>query len=85
VINVFTVTFDQFNAYLLNKNINFFQINLTDPKLLNGCVLLNIDKIHFKQTHAFKMSSFSNIMMTDNTLHRLLSNQMLSRMRTSLP
>ncbi len=24
ILNVFTVTFDQFNAYLLNKNINLF-------------------------------------------------------------
>ncbi len=33
IINVFTVTFDQFNASLMNKSINFFQINLTDPRL----------------------------------------------------
>ncbi len=39
-INVFTVTFDQFNASLLNKSINFFNFfpkkSLTDPKLLNS-------------------------------------------------
>ncbi len=29
IINVF-VTFDKFNAYLLNKSINFFQKNHTD-------------------------------------------------------
>ncbi len=27
IINVFTVTFDQFNVYLLNKSINFFLKN----------------------------------------------------------
>jgi len=27
IINVFTVTFDSFNASLLNKSINFFQRN----------------------------------------------------------
>ncbi len=41
-INVFTVTFDEFNASMLNKRINFFQINkcinLTDQKVLNGNV-----------------------------------------------
>ncbi len=25
IINVFTVTFEQFNAFLLNKSINFFK------------------------------------------------------------
>ncbi len=37
-MNVFTVTFDQFNASLLNKSINFFpkKKSLTDPKLLNS-------------------------------------------------
>ncbi len=35
ILNVFTVTFDQFNASWLNKSINIFQ-NLTDLKLLNG-------------------------------------------------
>jgi len=34
----FSVTFDQFNRFLLNKNVNFFKKNLTDPKLLNGSV-----------------------------------------------
>ncbi len=34
-INVFTVTFDQFNASLLNKSNNIFKKqHLTDPKLL---------------------------------------------------
>ncbi len=36
ILNVFTVTFDQFNATLLNKSINFFKNIFTDPKLLNG-------------------------------------------------
>ncbi len=35
--NIFTVTFDQFNASLLNKSGHFFQI-LTDHKLLTGSV-----------------------------------------------
>ncbi len=34
IINVFTVTLDQFNASMLNKSINLFYIH-TDPKLLN--------------------------------------------------
>ncbi len=38
VINIFTVTVDQFNAYLLNKSINLFEKNLTFPRLLNGSV-----------------------------------------------
>ncbi len=29
IINVFTVTFDQFNASLVNKCINFFKMNFT--------------------------------------------------------
>ncbi len=35
-VKVFTVTFDKCNASLLNKSINFFQKNLTDPKVLNS-------------------------------------------------
>ncbi len=34
IINVFTVTFDQFNVSLQNQSINFFK-KITDPKLLN--------------------------------------------------
>ncbi len=30
IINVFTVTLDQFNVFLLNKNIDFFQIVLSN-------------------------------------------------------
>ncbi len=38
-INVFIVTFDQFNPFLLNESINFFQkSNRTDPNLLNDIV-----------------------------------------------
>ncbi len=36
ILNVFTVTFDQFNATLLNKSIHFLKNIFTDPKLLNG-------------------------------------------------
>jgi len=41
VINVFTVTFEQFNASLLNKSICFFYFlkKMTDPKLLNAKIL----------------------------------------------
>ncbi len=43
-INVFTVTFDQFNASLL-KSINFF----TDPIILNGTVpLINVFFFSYK-------------------------------------
>ncbi len=42
IINIFTVTFDQFNAFLLNKSIR--KKNLTKPKLLNGIYLLVFDK-----------------------------------------
>jgi len=42
IINAVTATYDQFNASLQNKCINFFKkIQLkhpTDPKLLNGSV-----------------------------------------------
>ncbi len=41
IINVFNLTFDQFNASLLNKSINNKK-NLTDPKLLNSCVTFYI-------------------------------------------
>jgi len=34
--NTFTVTFDQFHAAMLHKNI--YILFLTDPKLLNGSV-----------------------------------------------
>ncbi len=40
IINVFTVIFDQFNASMLNKNINFFKKNY--PKHLNSNVYINI-------------------------------------------
>ncbi len=32
IINAFTVTFDQFNAFLMNKSINFLFFICTDPK-----------------------------------------------------
>ncbi len=38
ILNVFTVTFDQFNASMLNKSINFFKINVLTLKTLNGGV-----------------------------------------------
>ncbi len=52
-INVFTVTFDQFNASLLNKSINFFpKKSLTDPKLLNSICykifIFQINAVRFK-------------------------------------
>ncbi len=35
ILNVFTVTFDQFNTSLLNKTIHFLKKNkIIDPKLL---------------------------------------------------
>ncbi len=39
IVNVSAATFDQFNVLLL-KNNNFNKKNLTDPKLLNGSVIL---------------------------------------------
>ncbi len=45
IINVFTVTFDQFIASLLIKSMHFFKINLTDPKLLNSSRLKCFDYI----------------------------------------
>ncbi len=33
-INVFNVTFNQFNAYLMNRDIHSFKWNLTDPEHL---------------------------------------------------
>jgi len=38
ITNVFTFTFDQMNASLLKKSINFLQKKHTDPKLLNDSV-----------------------------------------------
>jgi len=43
IINVFIVTFNKFNAPLLDKSINLF-IKIkknTDPKVLNGSKILN--------------------------------------------
>ncbi len=40
IINVFTATFDQFNASLQKKSINFLQKNLADLKLLKSSVFL---------------------------------------------
>ncbi len=37
-----TVTFGHFDKSLLNKNINFFLKNITDPKLLNSNIFINI-------------------------------------------
>jgi len=46
IINVFTVTFDQFNAFLQNEIIIFCRKEqkqkLTDSKLLNGSICLVI-------------------------------------------
>ncbi len=40
IIDVFSVTFDQYNASLLNKSINFFKKN---PKLMNDiCIYLHL-------------------------------------------
>jgi len=47
IINIFTVTFDQFNASLLNKSIHCFNVfffqtkqnNLTDPKFWYNIIL----------------------------------------------
>ncbi len=38
IINVFTVTFDQFNVCLLKKSNNVLKESLDDPKLLNSSV-----------------------------------------------
>ncbi len=38
IINVFTVTFDYFNASMQNRSI--FLLKITDPKLLNNSVIL---------------------------------------------
>ncbi len=35
-VKILSVTFDQYNAFLLNKMISFFKKNLADPKLLNS-------------------------------------------------
>ncbi len=35
IIQVFTVSFYQFNASILNKSINFLKTNIIDPKCLN--------------------------------------------------
>ncbi len=41
ITNVFTVTFDQFHASLMNESIHFFnKKNLSDFKLLNGSASL---------------------------------------------
>ncbi len=36
----FTATFDQFNVYLLNKNITFFKKQCMNPSLLNRIYIL---------------------------------------------
>ncbi len=47
-VKVFTVTFDQFNASLLNTNIHLFQKNLADPKVLNSaCMIFLSSADHF--------------------------------------
>ncbi len=38
IMNVFTITVDQFNLSLVNKSINFFLSNLTFPKFFNSIV-----------------------------------------------
>ncbi len=46
IINVFSVTFHQFNVSLLNKSINFLKKkNLTDPKLMYTVYCPHIKKI----------------------------------------
>ncbi len=46
IINVF-ITFDQFNACLLNENINFFKKHITNFKLLYGSVFIFISTVLF--------------------------------------
>ncbi len=47
IINVFTVTFDQFNASLLNKRIDFFQINFTfEQQFLAFLVVIYIQYLY---------------------------------------
>ncbi len=36
IVNVFTVTFDQLNASLLDKSIKFLKKNPIDPNLFNS-------------------------------------------------
>ncbi len=44
IVNVFIITFDQFNTSLLNKSINFYKNKMyTDSKLLNG-IVYNVTK-----------------------------------------
>ncbi len=38
ITNVFTATFDQFNASLMNKSIHLFKKSLIDPQLLSSIV-----------------------------------------------
>ncbi len=38
IINVLTVTFDQFNVSMLNQMLIYFQKNPTDSKVLNDIV-----------------------------------------------
>ncbi len=40
IINAFMVTFDQFNAPLLNQSISFLKKNITNPKLLSSSVYI---------------------------------------------
>jgi len=59
IINVFTVIFDQYNVFLLNKSINLFQ-NFTDPKLLNSIAYMNcVFNIHFVKRFGPKMKSMT--------------------------
>ncbi len=58
IMNVF-VTFDQFNASLLNKNINFLKRNLTGPNLLNGSV-------YFIFSYSSISSTFDNAKIREN-------------------
>ncbi len=42
IINVFALTFDQFNASLLNKSCDFFQIkNPIEPMYLKAMLVMN--------------------------------------------
>lgn len=71
-LKVFTVTVDQLNAYLLNKNNLLKNVfSLTDPKLLNRSVyaLISVRMYAYNEKNTFKIFAFLPVQFDINVLY----------------
>lgn len=77
IIYVLTTNFDEFNASLLNKIINFFQKNQLGPKLFNGRVYKMSLGLTLKIKNCFRIWSRCIIFSFSNQNDALIGNNIL--------